>query len=493
MNSARGGPAAGFRRITRLGPQTKVRLLGVLLTVVCGALVLLLIKGATWTQLNRLQDQHEAVTSESFYSGVALRSAVRSLNDQLLHGTVWRDPEARAQWLQDCAAVKAAIREHRQGLGKLRRVQIVQPTQEPIRRMELTFDQYTARAGSLLERAGSSNAPAMTERADAEMRKLCADMLQACDDLVGAQRAGLSNFFEGTKATLATHELLLKVSWALILALLVALALLVHRGLIAPLRVRLDQSQTIIERQEKLASLGVLASGVAHEIRNPLTAIKFRLFSLKQAVPALAANEDAVTISNEINRLERIVKDFLQFARPSEPQLSRISARQVLEEVRTLMGSPLERQAIQLRVDAPADLALEADGQQLKQALINLVQNAAESIRRQGTITLRLRSGAAESNGHTQPAAVIGVIDTGKGIPAAVQARLFDPFFTTKDGGTGLGLATASRIIEKHGGLLRYQTDPARGTTFELVLPAHAIYATQSSADRGRPEHSFGA
>ena len=103
--------------------------------------------------------------------------------------------------------------------------------------------------------------------------------------------------------------------------------------------------------------------------------------------------------------------------------------------------------------------------------MTNLIQNAAESIGRGGTITLRIVSENASLDRSPEPVAVVEVSDTGKGIPPEVQKRLFDPFFTTKEGGTGLGLPIAARIVEKHGGDLRYQTEINRGTTFRLVLP----------------------
>jgi signal transduction histidine kinase len=103
--------------------------------------------------------------------------------------------------------------------------------------------------------------------------------------------------------------------------------------------------------------------------------------------------------------------------------------------------------------------------------LINLIQNAAESIGRNGAITLRARSKLMPLAGHATPAVILEVIDTGKGIPPKVQERLFDPFFTTKEAGAGLGLSIAARIVEKHGGALQYQTEVNRGTTFGIVLP----------------------
>ncbi len=118
-----------------------------------------------------------------------------------------------------------------------------------------------------------------------------------------------------------------------------------------------------------------------------------------------------------------------------------------------------------------------ADAQQLKQVLIILIQNASESIGRNGAITLGVRRGPAELDGRTRTAAM-SVADTGKGMTPEIEARLFDPFFTTKEEGTGLGLAISARIVEKHGGLLRYDTAVDSGTTFEIVLPALEHHAS---------------
>jgi signal transduction histidine kinase len=225
-----------------------------------------------------------------------------------------------------------------------------------------------------------------------------------------------------------------------------------------------------VVRQEKLASLGVLAAGVAHEIRNPLTAIKFRLFSLKKSLPpALAENEDAGVIAGEISRLERIVRDFLQFARPSDPALADVSARSILREVTDLLRPQLEKDGIALTLEASPEFWIRADAQQIKQVLINLIRNAADSIERNGIIVLRAR----QESGFTRkkPSVLLEVSDNGRGMPTEVRKRLFDPFFTTKEGGTGLGLPIAARIVERHGGELRYQTEVRRGTTFSIVLP----------------------
>jgi Signal transduction histidine kinase regulating C4-dicarboxylate transport system len=246
----------------------------------------------------------------------------------------------------------------------------------------------------------------------------------------------------------------------------------IYRELIAPLQVRLIESQALAERHEKLASLGMLAAGVAHEIRNPLTAIKAWLFiQQKHLKPGTPENEDAEIIRQEINRLERIVKDVLLFARPSEPDLAVVPADQPLHEVQTLLGPGLDKLKIGLSLENSVPAKVRIDTQQIKQALINLVQNAAESIGENGQITLRVRLDEKHLGEANREVVILEVSDTGKGIPPAVEKRLFDPFFTTKESGTGLGLSIAARIVEKHGGALQYQTFLNRGTTFGIVLP----------------------
>jgi signal transduction histidine kinase len=131
-----------------------------------------------------------------------------------------------------------------------------------------------------------------------------------------------------------------------------------------------------------------------------------------------------------------------------------------------------EKQRIELKVETEDSTRLLADPQQMKQVLINLIQNAADSIERDGTITLRARPDKSLLSRNSSEAVVIEVEDTGPGIPPAVQRRLFDPFFSTKEGGTGLGLSIAAQIVNNHGGKLKFQTEPSAGTTFAIVLPA---------------------
>jgi signal transduction histidine kinase len=250
-------------------------------------------------------------------------------------------------------------------------------------------------------------------------------------------------------------------------------SIFVYRQMIAPLRTQLVESRELVARQEKLASLGVLAAGVAHEIRNPLTAIKVRLFTLlKELAAAALGDEDLEVISVEISRLERIVKDFLRFARPSEPKLETLNAFAVVSAVGQLMRSKLAKGSIDLKLESSTDTHIRVDPDQLKQVLINLVRNAAESIVNAATVTLRVREEIAVIQSKRQPCVFIEVEDTGTGIPPELQQRVFDPFFTTKETGTGLGLSIAARTVERHGGVLRFQTRLKQGTTFTILPPA---------------------
>ena len=303
------------------------------------------------------------------------------------------------------------------------------------------------------------------ETAEARLVSLGLALAEAHEDAVGRFVASIQQslaLLQGITFT-ALLALVLLVIWA---------AAVVYHQMIGPLQVKLIESQQLVERHEKLASLGVLAAGVAHEIRNPLTAIKARLFTQQKVLtPGSRGRAEAEFIGREIDRLEKIVSAFLRFARPVEPDRVPLSLANLLQEVGELMAPQLRESSIDLTVERVIETKIFADPEQLKQVLINLVQNSAEALSTGGTIKLRAIPSRMVLAERMREVVIIEVEDNGPGIPPEVQKRLFDPFFTTKQSGTGLGLSIAARIVENHSGALRFQTAANFGATFGIVLP----------------------
>jgi signal transduction histidine kinase len=292
------------------------------------------------------------------------------------------------------------------------------------------------------------------------------------EKIAARNTADVQVFVAKADASLTRLQRFLFVALLCLLASGATIIMLAYRRMIGPLRTTLTESRAIIERQEKLASLGVFAAGIAHEIRNPLTAIKVRVFSLKQSHRADSSeHEDVQVIESEIDRLELIVKEFLQFARPAEPDFRKLRIRKALQDIPQLLETEFSRRGVRLVVQVESDEWVRVDANKFKQVLLNFVQNAAEAITGTGTVTLRSRSDKRLLHGQLRPVVIVDIADTGAGMPVEIQKRLFDPFFTTKEHGTGLGLPIAARIIEKHGGAIEYRTAPNKGTTFSIILP----------------------
>ena len=433
----------------------RVRLLIFALSLAIGSSLVTWITTSTWRQMDRLKEEFASIQADRFVQDDYVRGEILRLNAELQGYPPQSDPANRDR-------ISMQLQSLGQWLAMARRGLESDDERAAFARIEDAYKLFEDSGVRLLTASGGE--AAMLE---GETRQI----LAAAEELSKAQHATFAALLRDSTATLRRLQGLLELSVALLWALAAFLAVTGYRGLILPLTSRLSESRALIQRQEKLASLGVLAAGLAHEIRNPLTAIKFRLFSLNKALPEARDNEDAKVIHEEINRLNRIVKDFLLFARPSDPKLSAMPAERLLQQVVNLLKSPLDKTGIQLQVEADGATFVSVDEQQMQQVLINLIQNSADSIGQHGVITLRIREGTLPRQGGKAPSVILEVSDTGKGIAPEVEKRLFDPFFTTKDGGTGLGLAVAARIVEKHGGVLQYQTKVNQGTTFQIALP----------------------
>ena len=435
---------------------------------------------SSWRNVEHLGERLTRVQIESFLTADQFRANLQELDLLLLRYERQQDPADRERFLRDWKKMDQWIDVQRPTLTTPREGQVLD-------QINAAYDDYFAAATNLLNRIDGKPSTVETPLAGvARVERESTRLLALGYQLVEAHGDSLTRFLDDSRRTLVFLRTLIFGALFVLLALGVWLAVVVYREMITPLEVKLVESRAIIERQEKLASLGLLAAGVAHEIRNPLTAIKARLFTQQKQLKAGTSEHEAASfIGQELNRLERIVKDFLEFARPSEPQFAEITVEQTLREAQALLAPQLAKRQIQLAVEASPPLRIRVDPQQLKQVLINLVQNAADACGERGSIRLRVRRDAAMLDGRTQAVAVLEVQDDGKGIPPEIQNRLFDPFFSTKDTGTGLGLSIAARIVEKHGGALQYQTQVNRGTTFGVVLPLAESY----EKNRAHPGH----
>jgi two-component system NtrC family sensor kinase len=225
--------------------------------------------------------------------------------------------------------------------------------------------------------------------------------------------------------------------------------------------------QAHLVQSEKMAAIGKLSAGVAHEINNPLTGILTNSsLMLEDLTDDHPWREDVQTIVNETLRCRKIVKGLLDFARQTKPQRTQLEMNEIVEDVLALVRNQTVFKAITIEYDFDPQLpAIHADADQMRQVVLNIVLNAAEAMVQGGALRLSSRTAAGER------AIELRFADNGPGIPDDVKAKIFEPFFTTKRTGTGLGLSIAYGIVERHHGQLRVESTPGGGTTFVIVLP----------------------
>ena len=242
-----------------------------------------------------------------------------------------------------------------------------------------------------------------------------------------------------------------------------------------------DRVATVIENsklydkmreRDRLAALGEMAAGLAHEIRNPLGAIKGAAQFLDPKHVSSEEAEFVEVILEEVNRLNGVVSEFLDYARPLKQNFGPTDLGEVVTRTMRLIVNDIPR-TITIKEELADGLPrVDADAEQLKQVLINLVQNAVQAMgEKEGTLTLRTSKPERFTDLRGPEQIELQVSDTGPGIPADQQVNIFVPFFTTKQKGTGLGLAISQRIVKNHGGTISVQSRAAEGTTFTIRLP----------------------
>ena len=248
------------------------------------------------------------------------------------------------------------------------------------------------------------------------------------------------------------------------------------------LREELSRKNRQLRRRERLAALGELAAGVAHEIRNPLGGIQMFASLLRKD---LQDRPDALRIVDKIttgvSRLESIVTQILDFGRPSEPEPQRVRLDALIGEVIDLCTARPRPRPVQITADAVEPVTIVTDGTLLSRALLNLVLNAADAAGEGAGDAARV---SLSVTSRADGSVTISVSDNGPGIPPEMLDRIFNPFFTTKDHGTGLGLAIVHQIAETLGGSIQAANRPEGGAVFSLSLPA--VLAVDESVDVGR-------
>ena len=233
-----------------------------------------------------------------------------------------------------------------------------------------------------------------------------------------------------------------------------------------------------LRRSDRLAALGTLAAGLAHEIKNPLTSLRTftRLVSRRFNDQRFRQTFERV-VPRELERINGIVERLLELARPRRLSLKPVQLPVLLGRVVELYANQIETKQIIVLHEYARDLpTIQGDGEHLYQAFLNLVTNALEAMGTGGRLTLRAgwsedRDWLSSSRRAPKRSVKVEIEDTGTGIPPAEADKIFNPFFTTKEGGTGLGLALAHKIIEDHDGSVTFRSSPGAGTTFRLLLP----------------------
>jgi PAS domain S-box-containing protein len=230
-----------------------------------------------------------------------------------------------------------------------------------------------------------------------------------------------------------------------------------------------------VERLQRLASLGVVSAGVAHEIKNALVAIKSFAELLLEKQPDL---EMGSLVVQEVNRINSLVGQLMRLAGPVHPVFGEVNVHESLQNALRLLKHQVKNRSIELVISlGAAHDVVRGDAKQLEQAFINLLLNAIEAMGETGRLTVATEVVfATELISKFEPRTrkqqlQITIQDTGSGIPAQVRTRLFSPFQTTKPGGTGLGLAITRRIVVSHGGRITVESEPALGACFRITLP----------------------
>lgn len=379
-------------------------------------------------------------------------------------------------------------RNFEKNLKKAKEYTFTKNDEETIDKIESEYKEYVKTKDRViaLYKAGEKNAGVQLHQ---DLRTLYLEILKLCEDYKNTYFKKINEIWNESR-TQAMHLRVIAgtaMSTAVLLSFVLSFILMSQvLGPVRKLTQEIDRSSrrgktenevTILSHQvhdlikdmEKFALVGKFAAGVAHSIRNPLTSVKMRLFSMERSME-LSPNQkmDFEVISEEIRLINNIVQNFLEFSRPPKLKMQKISPSDVVDDAIRLLRDRLESYNVVIRLERQKPLPeLLADPEQLKEVLVNLLVNACEAMENGGSITIH------EEDVHEKMGrfAIIRLLDQGPGIPVSIQGKIFQPFFTCKEDGTGLGLTIAARIINEHNGWLDLKSSEGEGAIFTIKLP----------------------
>ena len=417
---------------------------------------------------HRLQQLTAGIVGEnvaSLRAAEEMELAIREIRSRLYQFTLSRDFD----FLDDLPRIDAEF-EHWFSAAK---TAATTPTEQQIlSRVAPHFEVYQARFVKLR----AANDVAAAEAAAEELAKHCSNqLLPLCHQYLEINEASIERNAE-------THRQLSgRLRWVLVLAGLIVPLSGVFLGYVVSrsISTELELSREQLRRSEQMAAVGRLASGMAHELRNPLTSILMMVQTSSDKDPP-----DLKIIEEEVQRMELTIQSCLDFARPRRPQRVVTDLRNVVAYVCRLIEGRIRRQHIELIIDlADDELQASVDPHQMHQVLLNLLMNAIESVGVGGRIGIVADADASSIQ--------LTVWDEGIGIPYDLLPRVFEPFVTGKESGTGLGLSICEQIVKSHGGAIAASNRSEIGAEFHIQLPRQGGATNATIAGhRRRTQHS---
>jgi signal transduction histidine kinase len=253
----------------------------------------------------------------------------------------------------------------------------------------------------------------------------------------------------------------------------------------------LKQSQRVLQRADRLSSLGMLTAGLAHEIRNPLVAIRTftQLLPERYQDTEFRCNFQSLALK-EVDRICGLINDLLNFARPSAPNVAAEDINEIVQNVARILETEAKEKDVRIAFDLAANLPkIFVDKEQMKQVFMNVILNAIQSIDGGGVVEVFSR---AFSQGAPHQYVQVGIHDSGVGIPQKDLENIFNPFFTTKKGGSGLGLSITHQIVQEHAGYMYVESQLGQGTTFYVNLPVSPLVRKGATPTQELNEKNLG-